>query len=293
MNFKFKALMTAALLSIAATSANAAIEQNPASENLGANSEFFFSAWDDVAGVGYTLDLNWGNYLNNIVGADTAASSTGNATLLAQATVGASLIGANGVIYDSALTGFNLGASSNVQWNLAAYDVSGRTRGLITKDVTDASPISISNINIKGMVTALNLYSLESNGFVAQGTAGDGAIDTYALTVIADAKAYAGEPGANIAGRVQDTTNVLGASSNLYYLAQTSLLSAQGNTQALQQVLKAYDGSDVIAKTYLSSADNQWHLQIAAVQAVPEPETYAMLIAGLGLMGFSARRRSN
>jgi len=30
---------------------------------------------------------------------------------------------------------------------------------------------------------------------------------------------------------------------------------------------------------------------VAAVVAVPEPETYAMLLAGLGLMGFAARRR--
>ena len=30
-----------------------------------------------------------------------------------------------------------------------------------------------------------------------------------------------------------------------------------------------------------------------AVQAVPEPETYAMLLAGLGLMGGIARRRAN
>lgn len=27
------------------------------------------------------------------------------------------------------------------------------------------------------------------------------------------------------------------------------------------------------------------------VTAVPEPETYAMLLAGLGLLGFAARRR--
>jgi len=27
------------------------------------------------------------------------------------------------------------------------------------------------------------------------------------------------------------------------------------------------------------------------VQVVPEPETYAMLLAGLGLLGFMARRR--
>jgi hypothetical protein len=32
-------------------------------------------------------------------------------------------------------------------------------------------------------------------------------------------------------------------------------------------------------------------LNLPAVNAVPEPETYAMLLAGLGLMGFVARRR--
>ncbi len=31
---------------------------------------------------------------------------------------------------------------------------------------------------------------------------------------------------------------------------------------------------------------------ISAVSAVPEPETYAMMLGGLGLMGFVARRRN-
>lgn len=277
--------MTAAMLSIAATSANAAIEQNPEGELLGSNSEFFFSAWDDVAGVGYTLDLNWDKYLNNLVGADLTANAVNNTTLLSQATVGASLIGANGVIYDSALTGFNLGTSSNVQWNLASYDSSGRNRLLVTKDVTDATVVS--NSNLKNGVTIFNTYSLDNNALAASS-----ASDTYALSVAADLSAYAGNNGANYTNRLFDTTNALGTSSNLYYLAQTSLQSSLGNTAALEQVLKSYDNRVVTASTYLSSTDNQWHLQLA-VAAVPEPETYAMLIAGLGLMGFSARRRSN
>ena len=33
-------------------------------------------------------------------------------------------------------------------------------------------------------------------------------------------------------------------------------------------------------------------LHISAVTAVPEPESYAMLLAGLGLMGDIARRRN-
>jgi hypothetical protein len=31
--------------------------------------------------------------------------------------------------------------------------------------------------------------------------------------------------------------------------------------------------------------------QVVAVTAVPEPESYAMILAGLGLIGFAARRR--
>jgi hypothetical protein len=34
-------------------------------------------------------------------------------------------------------------------------------------------------------------------------------------------------------------------------------------------------------------------LEIAAVTQVPEPESYAMFMAGLGLMGFIARRRKD
>ena len=34
------------------------------------------------------------------------------------------------------------------------------------------------------------------------------------------------------------------------------------------------------------------HAELASVTAVPEPETYAMLLAGLGLMGLVARRKA-
>ncbi len=38
-------------------------------------------------------------------------------------------------------------------------------------------------------------------------------------------------------------------------------------------------------------ADESWKIAGASVTAVPEPETYAMLLAGLGVMGAIARRR--
>lgn len=46
----------------------------------------------------------------------------------------------------------------------------------------------------------------------------------------------------------------------------------------------AFDGND-IARIYLSASS-------VTITPVPEPETYAMLLAGLGLVGFAARRRA-
>ena len=37
--------------------------------------------------------------------------------------------------------------------------------------------------------------------------------------------------------------------------------------------------------------DLAWYIGTGTVVAVPEPETYAMLMAGLGLLGFASRRR--
>jgi hypothetical protein len=49
------------------------------------------------------------------------------------------------------------------------------------------------------------------------------------------------------------------------------------------------DGSQ--GGTFTDSAINAWAVSPGDVAAVPEPETYAMLLAGLGLVGFAARRR--
>lgn len=49
-------------------------------------------------------------------------------------------------------------------------------------------------------------------------------------------------------------------------------------------------GSTQYSFNLYTNASQQDYL-VASVSAVPEPETYAMLLAGLGLIGFTARRR--
>ncbi|MDP3818118.1 MAG: PEP-CTERM sorting domain-containing protein [Methylotenera sp.] len=278
--FKLKTLVAAVALSTVATSANALLSLNEG------NSEFAFSAWDADAGVGYTYDLNWDKFLNDMVGIDQLANAAGNATLLANAKVASSMIGTGGVIFDDVLTGLPFGANvASVQWNLTAVDNSGRTRMLTTQGDTYAPFASTSN-QAKSAVTTFGLYTSDSNSFLV--TPDD---DTYALTVQTDGAAYAGVAGNAWSNNTSDTTNVLGGQSFMYLLAQSTQLSS--NLPALQQQLFGFDGSTIVAKTYLQGG--QWRLNIAAVPvtAVPEPESYAMLLAGLGLMGFIARRRRN
>lgn len=279
MNFKLKALVAAVVLSAAATSANAAISAGTSN----GNSELVFSAWDATAGVGYTYDLNWNKFLNDFVGIDQATTATGNAALAANAVVQSSMIGANGVIFDDVLTGFNLAGSSNVQWNLGAFDNFGRTRLLMTQG--DAGlPFASTNNQVKAAVTGFFAYAPQANSLITVP-----AEDTFNTSVVADGAGYAGNLGNGWSNNLADTTNVLGGTSFMYFLAPTT--QASSAAQALQQQLFSFDGKEIVAKTYLQ--DNQWRLQIAAVQAVPEPETNAMMLAGLGLMGFIARRRRN
>ncbi|MRW89131.1 PEPxxWA-CTERM sorting domain-containing protein [Duganella sp. FT80W] len=59
--------------------------------------------------------------------------------------------------------------------------------------------------------------------------------------------------------------------------AASLVTGSSGNTRSL--VLPAFDAYAKVTYNYVS--------------AVPEPETYAMLLAGLGLVGMMARRRKS
>ena len=279
MKFKLNTLVAAVVLSVTAMSANAEITPS------NGNSELVFSAWDADAEIGYTYDLNWDKFLNDLVGIDQAATAAGNTLLAANAKVSSSLIGTNGIIFDDVLTGLPFTGASleNAQWNLAAFDNVGRTRLLITQDA-NGLPFASTNNQSKAAVTALATQVITANGVIVDPSLEDG----YAVSSIADGAGYAGIYGAGYVNNLSKTTNVFGATSNMFLLAQTT--QASSAAPSFLQQLTSVDGASIVAKTYLQ--DGQWRLQIAAVAAVPEPETYAMLLAGLGFIGAIARRRN-
>ncbi|MDX1915364.1 MAG: PEP-CTERM sorting domain-containing protein [Methylophilus sp.] len=289
MKVQLKSLVLAIVLATPAFSANALIQSTLSGNG---NTELVFSAWvgDNDAGTGYVYDLNWNKYIQDFIGTDLTPNTANNTTIANQALNSTIAVGANGIIFDDVLTGLPFASVAGVQWALTAVDAQGRVRELTTRDVTDSSGQVISSDGVKNSSTVMTAsqYTNWNLLMVDQSFASD----SYAVSSAADTISFAGWFGPNLNNKFFDTTNLFGATSNLYMSAQTT--QAASNAASIYVGLKTAAGQDIVAKTY-QGAGGEWRLQIAAVTAVtavPEPETYAMLLAGLGLMGFSARRKN-
>ena len=110
--------------------------------------------------------------------------------------------------------------------------------------------------------------------------------DGVAITYQAEGLAYAGGIGSNFAGKGVANSGSLDDTLDLWVFGQTNQLASNTSAGKFGQLMDEA-GNAISAKVYLA-ADGMYHLQISAV---PEPETYAMLLAGLGLIGAAARRR--
>jgi hypothetical protein len=78
-------------------------------------------------------------------------------------------------------------------------------------------------------------------------------------------------------------------------LASIASVAANGDqTVGSYWNFAAASSSDYFNKVVFTSGENAFETDNHAVlAAVPEPETYALMLAGLGLIGFASRRRKN
>lgn len=282
--FKTK-LMVAALAAGLSGMASAAIA--PASSG---NAEFAFSAF--VGDVGYTYDLADIGF-NSVFGSDVRMNSligsgnqtSNNAAQLALTSIALTQSVSNGIVFDLALPGFSdfitlAGGAAGVQWSLFSGESSGVRRIIQTVSTTPTTRLVTSGIN-QAVDNVTSYYAANNAG----GThTGDVATDGYRVTERIDGLAFGG--------------NIVTATNNLTYSSVGGLDDAldiyvvRGSTATPNSALGGFaqlvgaNGGDVVAKVYVGDA-GEYRFQIAVV---PEPETYAMLLAGLGMIGFAARR---
>lgn len=264
-----KLKMIAAVLGLAlAGAANAAI-----TTSTGGNGELFFTVYDLGADLSSKADDRI--YVREL-GADLAAGgfldnwATSAATPVLAANK-QSVSTSYSLAADANLTSFLAGTdnTARLQWNIVAADSAGTDRFLTT--ATAATQMTYANFR--------NIAQAGVDGFLS------GAIgQTNGSAIYTGDAAKSAQWGSNIGGKVPfSTTAGLGDSQNFFLLSEKVATGSTTTKTDVQQF-------QVNAATPM-----QWTLQndgtLVYAAPVPEPETYALFLAGLGMLGAIARRR--
>ena len=255
---KFKLIALAAML--AAGSAQAVIVDGSTG-----NGELFMTVLDSVGQQSYTLDLNV--TLNDFL-AGVAANASYNYAADANMSSFLSMVApAN---------------QSGLMFAIGAMDASGTTTTDYHRYITTASTIdlgvTVTNTNLKSLGGQGSFFLGNTNGLIG---AGDSLVVTDSSIL-----AYAGSGvwGSNWGTSANfNSTGLIGDDLGMYFLRQ-----APGGAFADRNKPSTYEALAFNGNQYMANLDMNGNLMIAAV---PEAETYAMMLAGLGLVGFLARRR--
>lgn len=257
MKFSLKSIAAAVVMAAAASSSFAAIDAGATG-----NGELFFNIWD--ASGSYTRDLN---ITISSFESQIAAGGSLNLSFAQDATFTSFLAGAN---------------AATLKWNVVAGDSVNPLRILTTYTAPEVAPLTDNNTkaastNVRNFATAVNqVIGANDSVAVNSGSA------AYA------GNATAGKFGIKLGSVLNfDTTGTLANNSfasGLGFMRINAL-----TTGTAPSVYNEYmDGASAV-NVYL---DANKTLHIAALAPVPEPESYAMLLAGLGMIGFMARRRN-
>lgn len=246
------------------------------------NGDLFFTVWDKNGTAddfsddrSYTRDL--GIALNDFASAATtpviaADKETDNFTMNFAA--------------DATFNSF-LAATANpstLQWNIAATDSSGRDRALVTaKSVPGIDEMQI-NTQFRNWSGYADIFLAAVNPLGTHPTETAGS----SIATLADGSALASDDikwGTSWGGALNfDASGMMGDSLNtyLFWEATTTSVGIPG----------VHEYANAIGTPATWTLANDGNLAYS-VAAVPEADTWAMMLAGLGLMGFIARRRLN
>lgn len=285
-NFKLKALAASVIMAAAAPALAAMDGGVTGNGELLLNMRYYGGASatsgdDDISGL---FDL--GLKMDDMIAANGQAGYTRSWDL----TTGA--YGASWNQLMSFVTPANVGS---IQFNVIALDntdanLKGGSRYLTTGSV-DSWP-SQGNTNVKGFVN-MEKYIDANNGRGTHATDANGASvakPTDAPDTFFGAINGTGQGDDWLAKTTVDTTQRLGTEQNFWFLTTSS-------TSSLAQATKTPFGADLNHDGVIGAGEyTKVSLSEAGVltitSPVPEAETWAMLLAGLGMLGMMVRRRA-
>ncbi|HEY3300744.1 MAG TPA: PEP-CTERM sorting domain-containing protein [Methylophilaceae bacterium] len=289
MNFTLKTLVAAAAL-VAAGSANAALDNGASG-----NGELFLNVYDTVSFKSYVFDLTavagysqFGTFtlndflpatlnnaqgFSNVVAGEAVPNSTNNYA------AEASNVALNwSLTSDSAFQAFAAANSNsaNWKWNVVALDDSGTStakngRRYLTTVEAGTTSFSQGSGSFSQMPTV-------GNQLLAVNTASQAADPSVYLS----GNDFTSDFGDAWKGALPvNSTNAINTSADFYYLTGRS-------TTAINE---KFENGAKWTFNYVNGQASLAYTTNVVTANVPESDTYAMLLAGLSVMGFVARRR--
>lgn len=253
MKFSLKKLAAAVVMAAAATGASAAIQ-----DGMQGNGELFFNAWDGASSYTFDMNITIDDFIS-------AYNAPGKMELLW------------GSDFTSSYSSWLVKADSSLlTWNILSADSLSATRMITTQTPSDElSATQNPGADIRSSIAGINIFLGDVNQAI-------GSAD-HLITVGDTSPTYGGQFGGNFGGGYSfDTT---GTPANDSYANGLFMQLTTSNATGKTSAWSGYADEDVAVKAWVD-ADG---LHIAAV---PEPSETAMLLAGLGLIGFAARRKA-
>lgn len=301
MKFKFNALV-AALALVATAGANATMVNN--NVNPGSSSVLFVAV-DNAHTVSFVADL--GVTMTDFLQGSTFVGATGslayagsgvtaawNLTADSRTVNGSAVNG--GYNWASQFSAFTAAAGANYTWGVIAGDnISGAvsaTNTVLNRSLfTTASP-SVTNANLTALSTSTPVST--ANGYIQNFIPAQLSQAGQTHTTSADGASVATSGTGQLWTNMKQNFGGQVAWSYLSNVGDTAvtLLAVQATNPTVYSLGKTY-GVDSLQSNIADAATFTFDgtTLTYSVAAVPEASTIAMMLAGLGAVGFAARRR--